>query len=139
MTSRYLAIALLLVSCRNDTASTVSATRSKSANPAPDHVKAAEVFTDRYAHSRLSAWKVRAAAAGPRCDILTVEVATILDDSMVEAMHYGTGAYDVYQGGVQRFYLQRGFKGVAYKDESRRIWTYGEVTVPRAETLAPCH
>jgi len=44
------------------------------------HIAAAHDFTDRFAHSRLSAWKVRAGAAGGDCAVLTVDVSIILDE-----------------------------------------------------------
>ncbi len=121
-------IALLVVSC----------------GPSPQrphndpHVAAAALFTQRYANSRLSEWKVRASAAGADCGVLLVETSVIMEDSMVAAMHYGAGAYNVYDGGVQRFCRDRHFRGVAYKDSSGRVWTYDKVTVGEAETLKPC-
>ena len=104
-----------------------------------NHVAAANVFTDRYAHSRFAGWKVRASARGRDCDVLLVETDMIMEDSMVEAMHYGAGAYGVVDGGVQRFYRDRSFRGVAYKDSSGRIWAYGDVTARDAATLSQCH
>ena len=55
---------------------------------------------------------------------------------MVAAIHYGTGAYGVYDGGVHRFYLERSFRGVAYTDRSGHIWAYGAVNP--AERLGEC-
>ena len=106
--------------------------------PASNHVAAANVFTDRYAHSRFARWNVRASARGRDCDVLLVETDMVMEDSMVEAMHYGAGAYGV-DGGVQRFYRDRSFRGVAYKDSSGRIWAYGDVTARDAATLSQCH
>jgi hypothetical protein len=102
------------------------------------HVAAANLFTDRYAHSRFAAWKVRASARGRDCDVLLVETDMVMEDSMVEAMHYGAGAYGVVDGGVQRFYRDRSFRGVAYKDSSGRIWAYGNVTAQDAAALPRC-
>jgi hypothetical protein len=102
-------------------------------------VRDASVFTEHYSKSRLAQWNVRARAAGADCAVLFVETAIILEDSMIEAMHYGAGAYDIYDGGVQRFSRERAFRGVAYKDKSGRVWTYGAVTTAEAERLAPCH
>jgi hypothetical protein len=99
---------------------------------------AANAFTDRYAHSRFAAWNVRASARGRDCDVLLVETDMVMEDSMVEAMHYGAGAYGVVDGGVQRFYRDRSFRGVAYKDSSGRIWAYGNVTAHDAATLPRC-
>ncbi|MBV9069886.1 MAG: hypothetical protein JO093_05225 [Acidobacteria bacterium] len=102
------------------------------------HVASANFFTNRYAHSRFAGWKVHASARGRDCDVLLVETDMVMEDSMVEAMHYGAGAYGVVDGGVQRFYRDRSFRGVAYKDSSGRIWTYGNVTAQDAATLSPC-
>lgn len=101
-------------------------------------IAAADAFTSRYAKSRLSGWNIRARASGTDCDVLFVNTAIILEDSMIEAMHYGAGAYDVDTGGVQQFYRDRTFRGVAYKDGSGRIWTYGAVSVAEAEGMRPC-
>jgi len=101
-------------------------------------VAAATDFTSRYANSRLARWDVRAHAAGADCRVLFVETAIVMEDSMVEALHYGGGAYDVYKGGAQQYGHDRAFRGVAYRDGSGRVWTYGDVTTPEAATLAVC-
>ena len=103
-----------------------------------NHVAAANVFTNRYAHSRFARWNVRATARGRDCDVLLVETDMVMEDSMVDAMHYGAGAYGVVDGGVQRFYRDRAFRGVAYKDSSGRIWAYGNVSARDAATLSRC-
>jgi len=103
------------------------------------HILAANAFTQRYAHSRFASWNVRASARGRDCDVLLVETDMLMEDSMVEAMHYGAGAYGVIEGGVQRFYRERIFRAVAYKDSSGRIWSYGDVTASEAATLKRCH
>jgi hypothetical protein len=102
-------------------------------------IRNAGLVTERYAQSRLSRWNVRASAAGSDCAVLFLETSVILEDAMVEAMHYGAGAYDVYDGGVQRFSREHAFRGVAYKDRSGRVWSYGAVTPAEAERLASCH
>ena len=103
------------------------------------HVAAANVLTDRYVHSRFARWNVRASARGRRCDVLFVETGMMMEDSMVEAMYYGAGAYGVVNGGgVQRFCRDRSFRGVAYKDSTGRIWAYGNVTARGAATLPRC-
>jgi len=99
---------------------------------------AASALTDRYAHSALSRWDVRGRAAGRDCGVLYVETSIILEDSMVEALHYGIGAYDVYAGGIQQFSRDRAFRGVAYKDSSGRVWTFGEVSPAEAGAPVPC-
>ena len=106
----------------------------------PDDIRvtSAATFTARYAKSRFADWKVRANAAGGDCDVLLIRTAILIDDRMVEALHYGGGPYDVYDGGVQHFYRERKFRGVAYRDPSGAVWTYGAVTKEDAETLKPC-
>jgi hypothetical protein len=118
----------------------ITAACGSDAPPAPAHharVIAAQFFTQRFAHSRFADWKIRANAAGRDCDVLLVQTPVVMEDAMVEALHYGAGAYGVVDGGVQRFARDRAFRGVAYKDSSGRFWTYGDVTA-RAETLKPC-
>ena len=102
------------------------------------HVDAARHLTDLYSKSRLSAWNVRASAAGAECDVLHIDVSIVMEDTMVEALHYGAGAYEVYGGGVQHFSRDQAFRAVAYEDCSRRIWTYGPLSPTEAESLAPC-
>jgi hypothetical protein len=102
------------------------------------HVRAASEFTERYARSRFAGWKVRGSAAGSDCGVLLVETSMMMEESMVEALHYGAGVYGVVDGGVQQFYRERSFRGVAYKDVSGRVWTYGEVTPGEAGTLKRC-
>lgn len=105
----------------------------------PDvHVAAADVFTRHYAQSRLAKWNVRASAAGPDCNVLFVRTSIIMDDSMIEAMHYGAGPYGVYDGGVQHFYRDRAFRGVIYRDPTEKVWAYGQIKDGEAATLAPC-
>lgn len=102
------------------------------------HAAAANLFTQHYAQSRFAAWHVRGNAAGSDCAVLLVNVSIILDDSMVEAMHYGAGTYEAYPGGVRRFARERDFRAVAYRDSSGRYWTYGPLSTTDAETLVPC-
>jgi hypothetical protein len=129
-----LLVVLLSGRCHgNDAASTAPQSTRQEAR-----VTAAHLFTERYSKSRLSAWHVHASAAGADCAILLIDVPIVLEDSMIEAMHYGAGAYDVYDGGVHRFYRERTFRGVAYKDASGRVWTYGAVSPDEARSLAPC-
>ncbi len=102
------------------------------------HVQAANAFTTMCAGSRLARWKVRADAAGPACNVLVVDASVILEDTMIEAMHYGAGPYTVYGGGIEKFARERRFRGVVYRDVTRRLWTYGTVSEDEAEKLQPC-
>lgn len=124
-----LAALLLLAGCK---------TKPPSTSLTAIHVTAASLFTQRYAQSRFAAWNVRAAAAGDECDVLLVDASIVLEDTMVDALHYGAGAYGVVDGGVQRFVRDRAFRGVAYKDSTGRIWAYGNVTAYEAERLKRC-
>jgi hypothetical protein len=101
------------------------------------YVRDAEFLTARYA-LKLPQWNIRARAAGPRCDVLVLHVGVILEESMIEAMHFGTGPYEEVTGSLQRFYHQQGFRGVAYHDKSEKIWTYGNVSEQEARALVPC-
>lgn len=101
-------------------------------------VEAARLFTRQYADSLFSRWNIAATAAGPRCNVLIIRTSVIMEESMVEALHYGSGPYEVYADGVQRFFRQQGFRGVAYQDTTGRVWTYGSVTQAEFQSLRPC-
>jgi len=103
-----------------------------------EHMSAARTVTKDCAASRLASWNVHASAAGTDCGILLIETPMILEDSIIEAMHYGTGAYGLYAGGVNQFSRDRTFRGVAYKDGSGQLWFYGNVSRAEAESLRPC-
>ena len=103
-----------------------------------ERVAAACTFTDRYSHSALSRWNVRGHAAGADCEILVVETSIVMEDAMVEALHYGVGAYDIYQGGIRQFSTDHAFHGVVYRDVTRKEWPYGETGAVRVAMLEPC-
>ena len=125
ITAWWLSLAVMLANC-------------DSHNPPrrSDHVHAASALTQRYARSALARWGVRGRAAGGDCRILFVETKIVMEDSMVEALHYGAGAYDVYKGGVEQFSRDRAFRGVAYRDGSGQTWRFG--SVDPAERIVPC-
>jgi hypothetical protein len=103
-------------------------------------VSAAKYLTARCADSRLRGWNVKADAAGSDCRVLYVRTSVVLEDAMIEALHYGAGAYaTIGRGGIDQFSSESAFRGVAYKDASGRIWTYGNVSLDEAEELEPCH
>lgn len=110
------------------------------AKPSPREVRvmAARRLTQRYAQSPLAPWNVRARAAGRDCDVLLVDTPMIMGDSMIEALHYGGGVYSVDGGGVEQFCRSQAFRGVAYKDSTDRVWTYGNLTAEEAQTLKRC-
>jgi hypothetical protein len=103
------------------------------------HVSAAQMLTQRYAASRFKAWHIRATAVGGDCSVLQLQTEIILEDSMIEAMHYGAGRYDTYRGGMQQFLREHAFRGIAYRDVSGRVWIYGNVSPTEPEGLEPCH
>ncbi|HVG23713.1 MAG TPA: hypothetical protein VND45_06125, partial [Thermoanaerobaculia bacterium] len=102
------------------------------------HTAAASAVTRRYAQSRFERWGVHATAAGRDCSVLLVETSAVLDDSMVEAMHYGIGFYAVEGRGVLQFSRDGAFRGVVYKDSTARLWPYGELTEAEKKELPPC-
>ena len=85
---------------------------------------AASALTQRYSRSAFAGWNIHAQAGGAECSVLVLTTTVILDDAMVEGLHYGGGPYDVVEGGVQQFCRAHAFRGVAYSDSSRRVWTY---------------
>lgn len=141
MTFTRIALALIILAALAATASTCDPRPSAAPPQQADRkarMRAADDFTRRYAHSRMACWNVHAAAAGARCGVLLIQVAVVMEDSMVDAMHYGTGPYDVLEGGVDRFYRSRTFRGVTYRDATGRVWPYGAVLRTETHELAPC-
>ena len=120
---------------------TVLASCRSNSRPAVDHARqiaAADALTRKYAASALGEWKVRGKAAGDDCDVLIVATSIIMEDAMVDALHYGAGAYDIYEGGVQNFSTSSAFRGVAYRDASGKVWAYDGITHEEANRLSPC-
>lgn len=107
--------------------------------PADHHVDDAKALTRRFAASRFARWNIRATANGRDCAALVIQTSMLLEDSMVEAMHYGAGAYDTYKGGLKQFTHDHDFRGVAYRDVSGHVWTYEDVSQSEAEGAAVCH
>jgi hypothetical protein len=107
-------------------------------SPREKRIAAASLLTRRCAASRLAKWNIRGIAAGADCSVLLVDTSMVLDDSLVEAIHYGTGPYAVVDGGVRQFSRLRAFRAVAYRDRIGRVRTYGDLTQTEAEELQPC-
>jgi len=120
---------LALMACKSD---------SRPAAEEQRRISEATVFTQVYSRSALAQWKVRATAAGKDCGVLYVATSIIMEDALVDALHYGAGAYDIYPGGVKSFSRERAFRGVAYRDATEKVWTYGAITPEEAAQLAPC-
>jgi hypothetical protein len=102
-----------------------------------ERVAAAKRFSSIYDRSRLHAWHVRGHAVGPHNEVLLVEISKILDVSLIEALHYGSGAYDVCEGGVQHFARSHAFRRVVYHDASKAVWEY-ELNGEAAAAVPPC-
>jgi hypothetical protein len=83
-------------------------------------------------------WKFDAAAAGDDCAVLFLRSRVLLDDSSVEAIHYGAGGYALPDGGLQQFARDRSFRAVVYRDASGVLWTHGATTRREAESLVEC-
>lgn len=96
-------------------------------------IAAAGAFTKQYAKQRLIA-----AAAGQDCLVLLIRANDPLDDTTVEAIHYGTGDYKAYDGGAQQFAEDRKFRAVAYRDTNGGLWTYGAITRAEAQSIPIC-
>jgi hypothetical protein len=111
---------------------------SKQSSRTNIHVTAATLLTERYAAAPFAAWHIRVTAAGSDCSVLVVQTQIILEDTMIEAMHYGAGAYNTFPGGVKQFTTDHAFRGVIYKDVSGRSWPYGTVTEREQEAVTPC-
>jgi hypothetical protein len=138
---RYAAIVLAIVSLTTLGVLTCEFNRPatlQTSSARIEHVAAAGSLTSLYTQSRLRPWEIRAAAAGANCDVLFIRTSLILEDSLIEAVHYGGGSYEVYPGGVQQFFRDRAFRGVAYQDASNRVWTYGDVSAAEAERMVAC-
>ena len=103
-----------------------------------ERIAAASLLTRRCAVSRLAKWNIRSSAAGADCSILLVDTSMVLDDSLTEAIHYGTGVYAVVDGGVRHFSRERAFRGVVYRDRTGHVRTYGDLAQGEAEDLRPC-
>jgi len=130
MLRRTLALVLLLICCEP---------RRAALEPSAQRVASARVLTREYSHSTFARWKLRARAAGRDCDVLVISTSNVLDDAIVEGLHYGGGPYGVIEGGVRQFCRKQAFRGVAYKDRSQRIWTYGGDLKPdELPRLKPC-
>jgi hypothetical protein len=107
--------------------------------PEQDRITAARWLTHRYSQSRLSSWNMRVAAIGNRCSVLLIQTSIDMDETLVESLHYGAGAYDIYPGGVNGYCRARDFRGVAYRDRSQNVWTYGTVDKAEVDSLAKCN
>lgn len=79
---------------------------------------AAERLTALCASSPLAGLHIKARA---EAGFLVVSFGGPASMDQVEALHYGTGAYAITDGGVRRYYRSHGFRGVVYRD------TLGEV------------
>ena len=105
----------------------------------PDHhIDAANALTHRYARSHYEKWHVHARATGKDCRVLLVETSIVLDESMVEAMHFGTGPYALEGRGVEKYSDEGGFRGVVYKDPTDRVFSYGDLRDDDPHALPPC-
>lgn len=111
-----------------------------SAEPLPAraaYVASAAQLTTLYGTSQLSSWHVRGHAAGADCTVLVVEASVVMEETQVDALHYGSGAYDVVPGGVKQFAHDHHFRGVVYNDCTGGVWPYG-VGSREASQLQAC-
>ncbi|HKO56966.1 MAG TPA: hypothetical protein VJ276_13910 [Thermoanaerobaculia bacterium] len=134
-----LVVCAAAMSCTSDAAPAVPIShRVTNDRGQTQRVRAAADLTSLYAGSQFESWDVHADAAGALCNVLLIRTPVVMESSMVDAMHRGSGEYEVDGGGVQSFYLEQTFRGVAYTDGSGRVWTYGAVREAEVEELEPC-
>ncbi|HSY50411.1 MAG TPA: hypothetical protein VLC46_16485 [Thermoanaerobaculia bacterium] len=98
-----------------------------------ERIASAAALTKIYAGSRVSGLRLEAKAAPMDRSILLIRIGIPVDDSQVEAIHYGTGSFGVTPNGIRRFYLDHRFRGVIYQDATGATWAYGSV---RTEEVA---
>jgi len=102
-------------------------------------IQAADQLTEAYAHSRFADWHIYATAAKEDCSVLLIHVTNLtLEDSLVEGLYYGAGAYGVTPGGLNRYYQDQGFRGLVFNDGSDKMWTYGNVTESEMRKAVIC-
>ena len=111
--------------CNEEHGPAILAAAAEPSPPRAAYVASAAELTARYGTSYLGAWHVRGHAAGADCNVLVVETSVVLEESQVEALHYGSGAYDVVPGGVQQFARDHHFRGVIYNVCTGGVWHYG--------------
>src|SRR5919202_1461277 len=95
------ALFMILGACAGDQPRTDATVQQQAARER--RADAATTLTREYAHSPLAKWHIRGRVAGSDCRVLLVDTSIALEDAVVEAMHYGTGGYAAFDGGVQRF------------------------------------
>lgn len=104
---------------------------------APVNVKrVAADLAAQYSQSQLKDWKLEVMATGSDCRVLFVKTPVIMEESMVEGLHYGVAAFQVREGGIEKYYREHEFRGVTYQDGSGHRWRFGDVG--EAEIFAPC-
>lgn len=139
MKTMMLAMLVGFAACSSDVNPSAAVSRPAQAAPRPPRgarVLAAAELTKLYANSRLKEWEVRATVTGKDCRVLFVQTPVIMEKTMVEAMHYGTSTYSADGRSIDQFSREREFRGVAYRDGSGNVWTFGAVT--SEETEPPC-
>lgn len=133
------AMIMVFAACSSDVSPEAAVTRGTQPPAQPQRgarVVAAAELTRLYANSRLKDWQVRASVTGADCRVLLVQTPVIMEKTMVEAMHYGRSTYSVDGRSIDQFSHERQFRGVAYRDGSGNVWTFGEIT--NDETEPPC-
>lgn len=135
-------VAMLVVcaGCTSEPATPATITKTTQVEAIPGkerRIRVAAYVTREYAGSRLKEWDIRGRATGNDCRVLFIETPAIMERSMVEAMHYGRGTYSVLDRSIDDLYRQNTFRGVAYRDGSGTVMTFGDITSEEVEP--PCH
>lgn len=135
-----MAMLVVVAACSSDVNPPAAVTRGTQATARPPRsarVVAAAELTTLYANSKLKDWDVRASVTGADCGVLFVQTPVIMEKTMVEAMHYGTSTYSPDGRSIDQFSRERAFRGVAYRDGSGNVWTFGDIKTD--ETTPPCN
>lgn len=84
-------------------------------------ILAADELTGMFHVHPLDEYRITAYASGQDCTTLLLTSTIVLDDNMVEDLHFG-GGVPAYRNGVMGFALARGFSRVKYVDTWGKTW-----------------
>jgi hypothetical protein len=139
MKATFIVVMLMVFqACTSEPASPAVVSKSAQVAPLPGkelRIRAANELTRRYANSKLKEWGVSVHATGNDCRVLFIQTPVVMERSMIEAMHYGAGTYSVHERSIDELYREQKFRGVAYRDGSGNVMTFGEITNDETEPL----
>lgn len=104
----------------------------------------AELITHIFKNSPLEPYQIKAAVAGPKCDVLLVQFFGVnMLAEMVEGLHVGRGQYGHFLPGGTGTLMETGkFRGAVYQNAGvgadRKFWTMGSVQRSEVAGLKKC-